>query len=233
MENDSIFLAALDLIFSGSGFLYQIIGLSLLVSMTATMFACFVGVPFGIALALYKFYGRGLLIIILNAGMAAPPVVIGLFVYIMLSRSGPLGAFGLLFTPAAMIIAQLIMVLPIVISLSHRQGMTLVNEYQDFFCSISLKGISALLTLIYEGRYQLITVFLSAFGRAISEVGAVMIVGGNIANATRVMTGTIALETSKGNITLALALGVALIMIAIVISFLSHYVNTRMASKIL
>ncbi|MEM7071528.1 MAG: ABC transporter permease [Pseudomonadota bacterium] len=231
MEDYSIFQTTLTLIFSGNDDLYQIVRLSLFVSLSAVMVSALVAVPIGAALALFDFFGRRIAIIIFNAFMSVPPVVIGLFVYVMLSRSGPLGVLELLFTPVAMIIAQSIMVFPIMVSLSHRQSSILVEEYRDYFCMINLKGWAALKTLVWEARYQLITVFLAAFGRAISEVGAVMIVGGNIAYSTRVMTSAIALETSKGNIQFALALGLVLVFVAVIVALIAHCINLKLSAN--
>ncbi len=209
------FRVALALVISGDGDLLEVVFLSLYVSLTATFIAIALGVPFGAALATTRFPGRRLCLVLVNALMGLPPVVVGLLVYLYLSRSGPLGFLGLLYTPTAMIIAQTILITPIVVALTRQVLEDLHLEYVDGFRSLGLSRVQMVQTLIWEGRYSLSTVGLAGFGRAIAEVGAVMIVGGNIDHATRVMTTSIALETSKGNLPLALALGVVLLIIAL------------------
>tara|TARA_B100000674_G_C37663812_1_gene833789 strand:- start:23 stop:730 length:708 start_codon:yes stop_codon:yes gene_type:complete len=211
-------LSATLLIIRGDPELWFIVLLSLRVSLSAVILAALFGIPIGAALAIWRFSGRQILVVIFNALMGLPPVVVGLCVYLLLSKSGPLGILGLLYTPMAMIIAQSILTTPIVVALSREIIEGLNNEYRDQFISFALKGYQVLRALLWEARFALLTVLLAGFGRAIAEVGAVMIVGGNINHYTRVMTTSIALETSKGNLSLALALGVILVILAIVVN---------------
>ena len=206
------------LVFSGNTDLLEIILLSLRVSLSAVLVACLLGFPLGALLAISRFYGRGTLLVIINALMGLPPVVVGLIVYLNLSRAGPMGSFGLLYTPTAMIIAQIILIMPIIAALSRQLIEDLHNEYAEQFKSLSVPRSTAIFALIWDGRYSLLTVALAGFGRAIAEVGAVIIVGGNIDHLTRVMTTAIALETSKGDLPMALALGVVLLFIALAIN---------------
>ena len=212
------FASALQLILSADPTLWGIVGLSLQVSLTAVFFAALVGIPLGALLAIKKFWGRPVLIVLVNALMGLPPVVVGLCVYLMISKSGPLGILGLLYTPTAMIIAQTLLIAPIIAALSRTILKTLYEEYRDQFASFRLSQFQTVNTLLWEARFMLLTALLAGFGRAIAEVGAVMIVGGNISHYTRVMTTSIALETSKGNLSLALALGVILILLAILVN---------------
>ena len=212
------FASALQMILSADPTLWGIVGLSLQVSLTAVFFAALVGIPLGALLAIKKFWGRPVLIVLVNALMGLPPVVVGLCVYLMLSKSGPLGILGLLYTPTAMIIAQTLLIAPIIAALSRTILKTLYEEYRDQFASFRLSQFQTVNTLLWEARFMLLTALLAGFGRAIAEVGAVMIVGGNISHYTRVMTTSIALETSKGNLSLALALGVILILLAILVN---------------
>lgn len=212
------FASALQLILSADPTLWGIVGLSLQVSLTAVFFAALVGIPLGALLVIKKFWGRPVLIVLVNALMGLPPVVVGLCVYLMLSKSGPLGILGLLYTPTAMIIAQTLLIAPIIAALSRTILKTLYEEYRDQFASFRLSQFQTVNTLLWEARFMLLTALLAGFGRAIAEVGAVMIVGGNISHYTRVMTTSIALETSKGNLSLALALGVILILLAILVN---------------
>ena len=214
----SVLALALDLLLSGDGELYAIIGLSLRVTLTAVGIACLIGLPLGAALAVLRFPGRGASVALLNAFMGLPPVVVGLIVYLMLSRSGPLGVLGLLYTPTAMIIAQAILVTPLVAALARQSLSDLNAEYSELFRSLQLTPLEQIRTLLWDGRYGLLTAALAGFGRAIAEVGAVIIVGGNIEHVTRVMTTAIALETSKGNLALALALGLILIALAVAVN---------------
>ena len=193
---------------------FAIVGLSLQVSLSAVLIACLIGFPLGAAVALFRFPGRGAVALMLNTFMGLPPVVVGLIVFLILSRSGPLGVLGLLFTPTAMIIAQAILVTPIIAALTRQIIKDLWDEYRDHLRSLNAGPIDTLGTLIYDARFSLSTAVLAGFGRAIAEVGAVMIVGGNIDHATRVMTTAIALETSKGNLATALGLGIVLLAIA-------------------
>ena len=206
---------AFELISSGDKDLIEIILLSLYVSLTAMFIACVIGIPIGAIIAITQFTGRGPILIILNALMGLPPVVVGLVVYLNLSRAGPMGSFGLLYTPTAMIIAQVILIMPIVAALSRQILEDLHKEYAEQFLSLSISRKKAIGALTWDARYSLITVSLAGFGRAIAEVGAVIIVGGNIDHLTRVMTTAIALETSKGDLPLALALGLVLLTIAL------------------
>ena len=212
------FASALQLILSADPTLWGIVGLSLQVSLTAVFFAALIGIPLGALLAIKKFWGRPVLIVLVNALMGLPPVVVGLCVYLMLSKSGPLGILGLLYTPTAMIIAQTLLIAPIIAALSRTILKTLHEEYRDQFASFRLSQFQTVNTLLWEARFMLLTALLAGFGRAIAEVGAVMIVGGNISHYTRVITTSIALETSKGNLSLALALGVILILLAILVN---------------
>lgn len=198
--------------------LMEIIAVSLQVSLSAVAVAAMIALPLGGAIALLRFPGRKVLIIVLNALMGLPPVVVGLVVYLLLSRSGPLGMFGLLFTVTGMVIAQCLLVTPLIAALSRQVFEDLWVEYAEQLRSLGAEPGRAVFTLLKEGRYSLLTVVLAGFGRAIAEVGAVLIVGGNIAHYTRTMTTAIALETSKGDLALALALGITLITLASVIN---------------
>jgi tungstate transport system permease protein len=192
--------------------------LSLMVSLTAVAVASLIGFLLGGALAVYRFPGRGALTATINALMGLPPVVAGLFVYLLLSNAGPFGVLQLLYTPAAMIIAQVIIVTPIVGALTRQACEDLLEEYDEQLRSLGASSTDIIRTLLWDGRYRLITAVLAGFGRAIAEVGAVMIVGGNIDHVTRTMTTAIALETSKGNVALALALGIVLLVIAFAVN---------------
>lgn len=207
--------AALWLILAGDSELWAIVLLSLRVSLLAVLIAAAIGMPMGALLAVGRFPGRRAVIVLLNALMGLPPVVVGLLVYMMLSRSGPLGVLQLLYTPTAMIIAQVVLVTPIVAALTRQTVEMLDAEYSEQLRSLGLSRIAAVPVLLWDGRIALLTAVLAGFGRAIAEVGAVILVGGNINHVTRVMTTTIALETSKGNLALALALGAILIGIAV------------------
>lgn len=202
--------------------LMQIIGLSLFVSMTATSIAALIGVPLGAALAIWPFPGRGIFVVLSTSLMALPPVVVGLLVYLLLSRAGPLGVLGLLFTPGAMIIAQTILITPIILALTREAVLPLRRDYTDLLLSVDAGPWLTLSTLVWDGRFGVLTAILAGFGRALAEVGAVLIVGGNINGVTRVMTTAIALETSKGNLRLALALGAILLLIAISVNAAIH-----------
>ena len=214
----SAIVKALTLILSNDQGLREIVVLSLEVSLTASLCALAVGAPLGTALAIYRFRGRGALIVTANALLGLPPVVAGLVIYLLLSRSGPLGSLGILFTPAAMVIAQCVLGIPIVIALVHRATAGLWAAYGDAFLVDGASRVRAILSLMRMGPEGLLTAFLAAFGRAIAEVGAIIIVGGNIAGYTRTMTTAIALETSKGNLSFALALGLVLIVLSTAVS---------------
>ena len=209
---------AVALIASGDATLAAIVMLSLAVSLCAVLLATLIGMPLGAALAIARFPGRQGLVIVLNALMGLPPVVVGLVVYLLLSRAGPLGELGLLFTPQAMVIAQTILILPIIAALTRQAAEDAWREYEEQLRSLGAHGMRATLTLVWDIRFSLLTAVLAGLGRASAEVGAVMIVGGNIAGVTRVLTTTIALETSKGDLPLALSLGVVLITIVLLIN---------------
>jgi tungstate transport system permease protein len=198
--------------------LVAIVELSLRVSLTATLLAACIGLPLGAAIAVGRFGGRRALTVLLNTLMGLPPVVVGLVVYLLLSRAGPLGELGVLFTPTAMVIAQTILIAPIVAALSRQVVADAWGEYREQLASLGAGTASATLTLLWDTRFSLATVLLAGFGRAVAEVGAVMIVGGNIDGVTRVMTTTIALETSKGDLPLALALGMILLAIVLLLN---------------
>ncbi len=219
-EIASSFEIAFTLIVGLDPELMEIVALSLRVSLTAVAIALCIGMPLGAALAIGRFRGRFALTVVVNSFMAMPPVVVGLVVYLLLSRAGPLGVLGLLYTPAAMIIAQVLLITPIVVSLSRQTIVELDQEYADYFSSLAINRMNRVLTLLWEARFSLVTTCLAGFGRALSEVGAVMIVGGNIHHLTRVMTTAIALETSKGELELAMALGIVLMLIALLINLL-------------
>lgn len=209
---------ALELILTADSDLTEIVALSLRVSAAAILVACLIGLPIGAATAVFRFPGRTALTVLLNALMGLPPVVVGLVVYLLLSNAGPLGALQLLYTAAAMVIAQTILVTPIIAALGRQVIADLHGEYDEQLRSLGLGALGTLATLLWDARFSLLTVVLAGLGRAIAEVGAVIIVGGNINHVTRVMTTTIALETSKGNLALALALGLILLVIAIAIN---------------
>src|SRR5215471_15520861 len=214
-------VSAFALIVGGDPALYAIISLSLMVSLSATLLAAAIGLPIGALLALVRFPGREGVIIVLNALMGLPPVVVGLAVYLLLSRSGPLGFLGLLFTPTAMIVAQTILVTPIIAALTRQIIEDLWDEYRDELTAMNVGPLRRVRTLIWDARFSLVTALLAGFGRAAAEVGAIMIVGGNIDGFTRTMTTAIALETSKGDLPLAISLGMVLIVIVIIINALA------------
>jgi tungstate transport system permease protein len=205
--------------------LIDIVVLSLRVSITAVVIASLAGLPLGAAIAVGRFRGRQTLIILMNAMMGLPPVVAGLLIYLLLSRAGPLGELGLLFTPSAMVIAQAVLVTPIIAALSRQVLEDAWTEYQEQLRSLGAGPYSAALTLIWDTRYSLVTTVLAGFGRAAAEVGAIMIVGGNIAGVTRMMTTTIALETSKGDLPLALGLGMILVALIILVNAAAQLVK--------
>ncbi|MBF9036613.1 ABC transporter permease subunit [Rhodobacterales bacterium HKCCE2091] len=209
---------ALALIASGDPDLVEIVLLSLRVSLTAVVAAAAIGVPLGAALAVFRFPGRGALVVLVNALMGLPPVVVGLVVYLSLSASGPLGVLGLLYTPAAMIIAQTILVAPIIAALTRAALAEMLTEYDETLRALGANRIDTLGTLLWDARFALVTALLAGLGRALAEVGAVMLVGGNIDHVTRVMTTAIALETSRGALPLALGLGFVLLMLTLVLN---------------
>ena len=215
---ESILEEAVRLIISLDRDLVEIIALSLRITLTAVVAACLIGMPFGAMVGAFRFPGRTIIAIALNALMGLPPVVVGLVVYLMISAAGPLGPLGLLYTPAAMIIAQTILVAPIVAALTRQVVEDLYAEYAEQFASLGVGRFDRIAALLWDARYSLLTVALAGFGRAVAEVGAVIIVGGNINHVTRVMTTTIALETSKGNLHFALALGLILLTISVAVN---------------
>src|ERR1700710_722743 len=224
--------SALHLVLTGDPALFAIVRLALIVSLSAVFCAALIGVPFGALIALTRFPGREAVTVLLNAMMGLPPVVVGLAVYLALSRSGPLGSWGILFTPQAMIIAQTILVAPIIAALSRQTIEDLWVEYRDELTAMNVGPLGRVATLIWDARFSLVTTLLAGFGRAAAEVGAVIIVGGNIDGFTRTMTTTIALETSKGDLPRAIALGVVVIAIIVTINGLAwctQRVSARLA----
>ncbi|MDP4548127.1 MAG: ABC transporter permease [Marinobacter sp.] len=215
---DNAFYVALSLLVSLDASLFQIVVLSLKVSLMAVLIAAVLGFPLGAAVALWRFPGRGGVIVALNALMGLPPVVAGLVVYLLLSRAGPLGELGFLFTPGAMVIAQVVLVLPILAALSRQKIEEMLGEYREQFVSLGMSRARMMPTLLWDARFALLTVLLAGFGRASAEVGAVMMVGGNIDGVTRVMTTAIVLETGKGNLPLALGLGLVLLTLVMLIN---------------
>ncbi len=222
--------AALALLVGLDAKLIEIVLLSLGVSLSAVAIAALLGLPLGAAIAVGRFPGRQTVIVVLNALMGLPPVVVGLLVYLLLSRAGPLGALGILFTPSAMVVAQTILILPIIAALSRQAIEDAWREYEEQLHSLGAGRMSAALTLLWDTRFSLLTTILAGFGRAAAEVGAVMIVGGNIDGVTRVMTTTIALETSKGDLPLALGLGMILIVIVIAVNA-AAYLTKELAQR--
>jgi tungstate transport system permease protein len=210
--------SALELVFTGSPALYSIVRLSLSVSLGATLLAAILAAPLGAFLALSRFPGRQLAIVALNTLMGLPPVVVGLAIYLLLSRSGPLGSWGLLFTPQAMLITQTILVLPIIAALARQTIEDLWLEYRDEFAAMNVGPLRRIRTLLWDARFSLVTALLAGFGRAAAEVGSIIIVGGNIEGFTRTMTTTIALETSKGNLPLAMGLGLVLLCVVLLVN---------------
>ena len=222
---------ALTLIISADSDLIEILLLSIKVSFSSLAIAGMLAMPLGTILAISIFRGRRLVITFLNAMMGLPPVVVGLFLYLILSRSGPLGILELLYTPTAMIIAQVILIVPIVASLTYQVIEELNREYNDLFLSLKISPQKAVFAYLWDARYSLLTTLLAGFGRAISEVGAVMIVGGNINHLTRIMTTAIALETSRGELSLALSLGIVLLTITLLINAIVMSIKTFAAEK--
>jgi|TARA_B110000037_G_scaffold136922_1_gene154992 tungstate transport system permease protein len=214
------FKQSFDLVLMLDRDLFEILFLSLKVSFISLFFSCLIGLPLGTFLAIKNFWFRDNILIVFNTLMGLPPVVVGLIVYLIISRSGPLGWLGILYTPTAMIIAQMILIIPIIVSLSAQAIEEVNQEYKYLFLSLVVPSHKAVKAYLFDARYSILTVMLAGFGRAISEVGAVIIVGGNIDHLTRVMTTSIALETSKGNLSLALALGIILLSIALTVNFL-------------
>jgi tungstate transport system permease protein len=218
--------SAWQLIATGDPTLFAIVRLSLAVSVAAVALAALIGLPLGAALALLRFRGRAAVLVALNAMMGLPPVVVGLAIYLVLSRSGPLGGLGMLFTPAAMVIAQTVLIVPIIGALTRQTIEDLAEEYRDELAALSVGPAGRMMTLLWDARFSLLTALLAGFGRAAAEVGAVMIVGGNIDGFTRTMTTAVALETSKGNLPLALGLGLILLAIVVAINAAAWAVRT-------
>ena len=225
------FATAFDLIGRLDPQLRDIVLLSIEVSLTASVCAFLIGAPMGTALAVYRFPSRSALIVIVNALLGLPPVVVGLVVYLLLSRSGPLGSFGILFTPSAMVIAQCLLALPIVMALVHRTTASLWATYGDLLLNDGANRFRSIWSLMNIGREGMLTAFLAAFGRAIAEVGAIIIVGGNIQGYTRTMTTAIALETSKGDLSLALGLGMVLIVLSTTVSGVSLFLGRGLGDR--
>ena len=223
--------AALELIGGLDSELLGIVGLSLRVSLSASLIALVIGAPFGAWLAIARFPGRHVIIVLTNALLGLPPVVVGLALYLLLSRSGPLGPAGLLFTPSAMVIAQMLLATPIVVALVHRPASLLWSEYADLARTDGLSNLRSIVLLFALGRSSLLTAFLAAFGRAIAEVGAIIMVGGNIRDYTRTMTTAIALETSKGDLPLALGLGLILLFLSVTVSTVAFLLVGRVGEK--
>ena len=213
-----ILYQSFSLIFSFDPNLYEIIFLSLKVSLSALIISTILALPISAFVAIKNFYGKKVLKLFFNSLMALPPVFVGLILYILFSKRGPLGLFEILYTPSIMIVAQIIIILPIIISISIENLEMINKEYEDFFLMFNTKLKRRVLTLLWDARFSLITCILSGLGRALSEVGAIIIVGGNIIHYTRVMTTTIALETSRGNLSLAMSLGIILIFIALLLN---------------
>ena len=227
MEFLTPFKIAFSLLFSADPELMAIIRLSMTISLSAVACSLFVGLPIGAILASIKFPGRQAIIILSNTLLSMPPVVVGLVIYILVSQSGPLGWTGILYTPYAMALAQTVLVLPISIALSRQVFETLNTEYNPLFMSLGTGRWQCIKTLVFDARIALVTIALACFGRAISEVGAVIIVGGNIRHVSRVMTTTIALETSKGELGIAMALGIVLLTIALLVNVASQFISAH------
>ncbi len=225
-DTPSVLALAINLIASGNSDLFEIIGLSLRISFFAVLLSCLLGLPLGALLSVSKFRGHSVCVVLINSLMGMPPVVVGLFVYLALSRAGPLGWLNLLYTPSAMVIAQTLLITPIVAALSRQILADYYQEYKDQFRSLRLTNAQSTKALLWDARFSLVTVALAGFGRSIAEVGAVIIVGGNIEHLTRVMTTAIALETSKGDLPMALALGVILLVLALSINGLASVLNS-------
>ncbi len=226
MDNTSIIIESLKLISSLDRNLIDIISTSLTVSVTAVFLSCIISIPIAVLISIKEFSGKNLLTTVINGLMGLPPVVVGLFIYLLLSYQGPLAAYNLLYTVWAMVIAQFVIVTPIIIALSKQTIDSIFNEYKDFMKSIDLSTYKSMILLMWETRDLLLINSLAGLGRAFAEVGAVIIVGGNIAHETRVLTTAIALETSRGDLVRAMALGLILITLSILISMLTNIVKT-------
>ena len=224
---DNVFYDSLALLFTLDSYLLEIISLSLYVSFSALIISIIISLPIASLLSIKKFIGKNFITIIFNSLMSLPPVAVGVILYILISYNGPLGNLELLYTPAAMIIAQTILVVPIIVSLSKDSIDTCLNQYQDYFFSINASFTSVMKTILWEVRYKLMTNILAGLGRALSEVGAIIIVGGNIDHLTRVMTTSIVLATSRGNLAKALGLGISLILIALIINIVLSLIKNK------
>jgi len=224
--------AGARLVLSLDGDLFEIVGRSLEVTLTAVAIASLIGLPIGAWLAVNRFRWRRHVIAVLNALMGLPPVVVGLIVYLMLSRAGPFGVLDLLFTPAAMIIAQVIIITPLIASIAHQTLRDLWSEYHDLLISLNTTRRQRMMALVWDGRRALLTASLAGFGRGIGEVGAIMVVGGNIDHVTRVLTTAITLETGRGDFAMALGLGFLLILLAILINLLIHNLSRTYRSSV-
>tara|TARA_Y100000813_G_C24153514_1_gene348407 strand:+ start:41 stop:748 length:708 start_codon:yes stop_codon:yes gene_type:complete len=220
-----IFFSSLKLIFSFDSDLFEIVILSLKVSLTALTISGLIGLPFAAICSVTNFRIKNIILLLINSLMGLPPVFVGLVLYILFSNSGPLGFFQILYTPSIMIIAQIVLILPIIISLSFEVLNKIHMEYDEMLRSLNVTKTQKVITLLYDARYHLTTTILAGLGRAMSEVGAIIIVGGNIAHYTRVMTTTIALETSKGNLKIALSLGIILIILSFLLNFFIFLCN--------
>ena len=220
-----IFISSLKLIFSFDSDLFDIVVLSLKVSLTALIISSLIGLPFAAICSVTNFRIKNIILLLINSLMGLPPVFVGLVLYILFSNSGPLGFFQILYTPSVMIIAQVVLILPIIISLSFEVLNKIHKEYDEMLRSLNVNKAQKVITLLYDARYHLTTTILAGLGRAMSEVGAIIIVGGNIAHYTRVMTTTIALETSKGNLKVALSLGIILIILSLLLNFFIFLCN--------
>jgi tungstate transport system permease protein len=226
--------AAWQLILSGDSALIAIVSLSLSISLTAVVLASVLGLPLGAALAVMRFPGQNAVVVVVNALMGLPPVVAGLFIYLLLSRSGPLGSLGLLFTPTAMVIAQVVLVTPIIAAIARQILEDLWREYGELYILDGVGRVRTVCSLLWLGRFSLLTAVLAGLGRAAAEVGAILIVGGNIAGVTRTMTTAIALETSRGDLALALGLGIILLSLVLAINATAQFArnSTRKGAAI-
>lgn len=220
-----IVIKAFELILTFDRDLYEIIFLSLKVSTIALTFSIILGLPISALIATNNFIGKKIIKIIFNSLMALPPVFVGLILYVIFSKSGPLGFFEILYTPVIMVVAQIVIILPIIVSINTENLEALYKEYEDLFEIFNAKKINTIIIILWDARFSMLTCVLAGLGRALSEVGAIIIVGGNIIHYTRVMTTTIALETSRGNLTLAMSLGIILIFIALILNSLALIIN--------
>ena len=224
---NNIFYDSINLLFTLDSYLLEVIGLSLYISLSALIISILISLPIASILSIKNFIGKNFITIIFNSLMSLPPVAVGVILYILISYNGPLGHLELLYTPSAMIFAQTILVIPIIVSLSKDSIDSCLNYYRDYFLSINANFLSIMKTILWEVRYKLLINILAGLGRALSEVGAIIIVGGNIDHLTRVMTTSIVLETSRGNLTKALGLGISLIIIALLINIILSLIKNR------